>query len=86
MYSWNRGDRYLQTVTDDICREMAIDPGWDCPNMKIVDGKIGKIADRVLGRSSELDSRGSDHRRYWPPFVASVDLNRLPAASLGLGW
>ena len=38
--------------------EMAIDPFWDCPNMKIVDGRTGKIVEQILGGIRE-DSK------YW---------------------
>jgi hypothetical protein len=40
---YDRGDGHMLPVRDDIYREIITDPSWDCPNIKIVDGKTGKI-------------------------------------------
>jgi len=48
-YRRNHGESCLQLVTGDIRQAMAMDPGWVWPNMKIVDGKTGKLVERILG-------------------------------------
>ena len=54
---YDRGDGKMLLAGDlikkFIHREMVIDPGWDCPNMNIVDGKTGEIIEQILGRSSD---------------------------------
>jgi hypothetical protein len=59
MYDWGRDYGDLRTVTDDIRLEMAMDPFWDCPNMKIVDGRTGKIVEQILGGVREDSKDGS---------------------------
>lgn len=44
---------YPQMVTADIRQAMARDPGWVWPNMKIVDGKTGKLVEQILGAMDE---------------------------------
>jgi hypothetical protein len=48
-YRRNHGESCLQLVTGDIRQAMAMDPGWVWPNMNIVDGKTGKLVERILG-------------------------------------
>ncbi|KAN0101628.1 hypothetical protein V8E51_012138 [Hyaloscypha variabilis] len=55
---YNRGDRHLLSVVDNIRREIKIDPRWNCPNIKIIDGKTGEIVERFPGRNIE-------HEEYW---------------------
>jgi hypothetical protein len=69
---YDRGDGHLLPVMDDIRREITIDPGWDCPNIKIVDGKTGEIVEQFPERSIE-------HKKYWGPRI-------ICKSGPGVGW
>jgi hypothetical protein len=37
VYRWNAGDRYLSLLTGDFEEAMEVDPGWECPRVRIFD-------------------------------------------------
>jgi hypothetical protein len=37
VYRWNDGDRYLNLLTGDFEEAMEVDPGWECPRVRIFD-------------------------------------------------
>jgi hypothetical protein len=49
LYRRHPRETYPQMVTGDIRQAMATDPGWRCPEVKIVDGNTGKLFERILG-------------------------------------
>jgi hypothetical protein len=41
-YSWNRGERYVETLTRDFKSAQYDNPGWVCPRVRIVNRKSGE--------------------------------------------
>jgi hypothetical protein len=39
---WNRGERYVETLTRDFKSAQYDNPGWVCPRMRIVNRKTGE--------------------------------------------
>jgi hypothetical protein len=45
---WNNGDLYLM-LTRDFEEAMEVDPGWECPMVRIFDGETGKEMGLIKG-------------------------------------
>ena len=64
MYDQGRDYKDLWIVTDDIRLEMAIDLFQDCPNIKIINGRTGKIVKQILrGVKEDLKDKSLYFRR-----------------------
>lgn len=48
-YRWNRGDRYVGTLTREFMEKKYEDPGWRCPRVRIVNKGSGEEVGAIEG-------------------------------------
>lgn len=49
VYSWEQGDNYVNTLKRDFDEAMEMDPGWECPRVRIFNSETGELVKVVEG-------------------------------------
>ena len=59
VYRWDRGDGFIDNLKRDFEEAMEMDPGWECPRVRIFNGEtdeLGRVIDggaRIPGWTEE---------------------------------